>query len=192
MRSQRVAQPRIRSAHASPCAQPAPSSIASSIEQLGPVEVADDRDVRRHARGGLVDRRQVVQVQDVGAEDVGAEQRALPREDLALELLVVERGHDRVGAVVAVLEARVHRDGPGERVVAAQRGGEVDDVGQEAGVEAAGVAVAVLVVAGAREDRHVPPVARERPGERAGDVRRAPARKEHQGGEDTVASMHAT
>ena len=68
-------------------------------EQLGAVQVADDRDVGRHARGRLVDRGQVVQVQDVGVGGARLLQRARPGGDVGLVGVVVEGGEDAVGGV---------------------------------------------------------------------------------------------
>ena len=87
-------------------------------QQLGAVQVADDRDAGRDARGGLVERRQVVQVQDVGVRRAGGLQRARPGRDLVLGVGVVERGEDAVGRVRAVLVGRVQRRVGGERVAA--------------------------------------------------------------------------
>ena len=62
-RSQRCAQCRIRSRQASRCGQ-RPGWLLEH-QQLRAVQVADHRDIRRDALGGGVERRQVVEVQDV-------------------------------------------------------------------------------------------------------------------------------
>ena len=73
------------------------------------MQVADDRDARRGGRGRGVERREVVQVQDVGACGVDGAQRAGPGADLAPVGHVVERGEDRLGRVGPVLEVRLGR-----------------------------------------------------------------------------------
>ena len=109
-RSQRFAQRRIRVAHASPWGQPAaPSLDRLEHQQLGAVQVADDRHVRRDPRGRLVDRREVVEVQDVGLARARVRERPRPGADLALEGGVVEAGEDLVGRARAVLVGGVHR-----------------------------------------------------------------------------------
>ena len=56
------------------------------------MQVADDGDVGRDPRGGLVERREVVEVQHVGlARRRPSTSAARPRADLLLELRVVER-----------------------------------------------------------------------------------------------------
>ena len=57
---------RIRSAHARRAASARVGLDRLEHQQLGAVQVADDRHVGRDPRGGLVQRRQVVQVQHVG------------------------------------------------------------------------------------------------------------------------------
>ena len=91
MRSHRAAQPRIRSAQAGPYGQRFGSrSIASSISSSVPCRWPTIGTSRRDARGRLIDRRQVVQVQDVGIGGVDGLQRARPGRDLMLGVLVVE------------------------------------------------------------------------------------------------------
>jgi hypothetical protein len=128
----------------------------------------------RDALGGLVDRRQVMEVQDVGVAGARAQQRPAPGADLPLERGLAEPGEDRIGRVGSVLVGGVHRHAG--RV-------EVDDLRVQAAVEPARVAVAALR---AGEDRHVPAVRRQLAPERARDVRRPAAREEDQGAEDAA------
>ena len=147
-------------------------------QQLGAVQVRDDRDAGRDARGGLVQRREVVEVQDVALGRAGGRERVRPRGDVRLEARVVDRREDLVVGAGPVLEGRVHR-----RVA----GVEVDRPDVEAVVEAARVAVAGA--ARARHERDVPAVGGQLAGQRAGDVRRAATREEHQAGEDAHSSV---
>ena len=148
-----------------------PVGDALEHEQLGAVQVADDRDVGRHARGRLVDRGQVVEVQDVGVGGARLLQRARPGGDMGLVGVVVEGGEDAVGGVGAVLVGRVHG-----RVAAV----EAHRVDVAALVEALGVAA---TAERPRDHGHVAAVRGQLAGERPGHVRRAAAREEHQGGE---------
>jgi hypothetical protein len=135
--------------------------------------MGDDRHVRRDPRGGLVQRREVVQVQDVEAARADALERRRPRGDVRLVGGVVDRREDPIGRARAVLEGRMHR-----RVA----GGEVDRVHVEAAVEALGVPHAAAAQRAA-EHRHVPAVGGQLLGQRAGDVRRAAAGEEHEAAE---------
>jgi len=73
------------------------------------MQLADDRDVRRDARGRLVERGEVMQVQHVSVAGSGALQLARPRRDLELVLVVVELGEDPVRCTGTVLEGRMQR-----------------------------------------------------------------------------------
>ena len=68
-----------------------------------PCRCADHGHVGRDARGGLVQRREVVQVQDVGVGGAGVRERPRPGGDLVLVACVVERSEDAVGRARAVL-----------------------------------------------------------------------------------------
>ena len=128
-------------------------------QQLGAVQVADDRDVRRDARRRLVDRGEVVQVQRVGIGGAGGGQSTRPCRHLTLVGVVVERGEHPVRGAGTVLVGRVQRRGPRRRIERVGRGerrveGHGMDV--EAGVEASGVAECPEVGPRARDDRDVP------------------------------------
>ena len=162
-RSHLRAQSRIRCAQASAWVQPGggPAAICLEHQQLGAVQVADDRDVRRDARRRLVDRGEVVQVQRVGVGGAGGGQSARPCRHLTLVGVVVERGEHPVRSAGTVLVGRVHRRGPRRRIERVGRGerlveGHGMDV--EAGVEARGVAERLEVGPRARDDRDVPAV----------------------------------
>ena len=141
-------------------------------QQLGAVEMADDRHAGRDARGGLVDRVEVVQVQDVGLGRTGALERRGPGVDVALVLLVAHAREHLVGGVRAVLVGGLHR-----RLA----GVEVDGDGVQPRVEGVRVGAAVRTA----QDRDVPAARRQLASQRAGDVRGSAARKEHEGTEDT-------
>ena len=109
-RSQRPAQ-RAHPLRPGRAVRPAAGVVLDRLEhqQLGAVQVADDRHVRRDALRRRVDRRQVVQVQDVDLVGARARERARPRVDVVLEHVVVERGEDAVGRARPVLVGRVQR-----------------------------------------------------------------------------------
>ena len=80
-----------------------PVGDALEHQQLGPVEVADDRHPGRHARRGLVDRREVVQVQDVGLGRAGGSSAPAQASTCASYSSSSTRGEDVVGRPGAVL-----------------------------------------------------------------------------------------
>ena len=78
-------------------------------QQLGAVQVADDRHPGGDPCGRLVERRQVVQVQHVGVARRRRLQRARPGLDLLLGVGVVEQREAAVRRARPVLVGRVHR-----------------------------------------------------------------------------------
>ena len=90
-------------------------------QQLSPMELADDWHVRRDARGGFVEWREMVQVQHVGLARAGTRELARPRPYLALVVEVVKRGEDAVRGARTVLEGRVQRGAAGESALEPQR-----------------------------------------------------------------------
>ena len=135
------------------------------------MDVADNGDVGELAGRGLVHRRQVVEVEDIGTGGARLVELSRPRFDLELEALVVEAGEDRVLRSRPVLERGVHR----RRVVAlesgrplgGERGCVVDDVQVIRAEEALGLSDRTDVVSRPRDDRHLyvraPKLAGERP-----------------------------
>ena len=110
------------------------------------MDVAEYRHVRDSARGRLVERAQVVEIEEVGVGGSGEIQLPHPGSDLELVGAFVEGGQDRVLGSGAVLVRAVHGRGPGgaleaERVPAAKRRGEVHRSQVEPGVEALGECV---------------------------------------------------
>lgn len=109
------------------------------------MEVADDGHTRRHPACGLVQRRQVMEVQHVGLSGARALQLPGPGPDLALVIEVIEAGEDGVRRARPLLEGGMDRRGPGrafvaERCLGGERRGEIDGLDVVA-VERAGVAV---------------------------------------------------
>ena len=80
------------------------------------MQVADDRDARRDARGRLLERGEVVQVEGIGIGGAGGGQRARPCRDLTLVGGVVERGEHAVRSAGAVLVGWVQGHDPGRRI----------------------------------------------------------------------------
>ena len=145
-------------------------------QQLGAVEMPDHRHAGSDARGRLVDRCQVVQVQDVGVRRAGRLQRVAPRHDLALVLVVVERREDAVGRARPVLVGRVHRRVRQHRVGRLERARHVQRADVEPGIELARVARLARSRQRARHDRDVP--ARRRPARSRDCAPRGPTRHE--------------
>jgi hypothetical protein len=160
--------------------RPAPRVGRDRLEhqQLGAVQVPDHRNLRRHARRRLVDRRQVVQVQHVCVRRARGLQRPAPGGDLALERLGAELGEDPVLRVRPVLVGRMHRRVGRHRIGRRQRRGHVERAHVEPGVELARVARLTGAGQRAREHGDLPAGAAERAREVARDVRGPAAREE--------------
>ena len=150
-------------------------------QQLGAVQVADDRHVGRRALGGLVQRREVMQVQHVGVRGARGLQRPRPRRHLMLGVVGVQQPETAVGRAGTVLVGRVHRRVRGHRVAGFDRARHVDGADIDVVVEAAGVAVSGHA---AGEDRGVPAHARERMREIPRDVRGPATRVKEQSHQD--------
>jgi hypothetical protein len=76
-------------------------------QQLGAVEMPDDRHAGRNPGRGFVDGREVMQVQDVGLAGARTLELARPGGNLELILVVVERRKDTVRSAGTVLEGRM-------------------------------------------------------------------------------------
>jgi hypothetical protein len=155
------------------------------------VEVADHGLVGKRARGGLVDRRQVMQVEQVGVGGTGPLEMPDPGLDEMLVSVVVDIREHAVGRPRAVLERRVHRRIRPQRIIGLERlvVGNRDDV--EALEEGAGVGVVTGRAQRARQDRGVPPVRGQRRGKVTRHLCGAPAREEHQAHQHAAIRAHA-
>ena len=151
------------------------------------MQVTDDRDVRRHQRGGIVQRRQVMQVEDVRVSRPGAFQRVGPGVDLVPDRDAVELREHTVGRAGPVLEGGMHRHLRGQRIGTGERGGEVDRADVEAGVEAPRIAGRAEVGARPADDRYVPAEYVELSRHRAADMCGTTAGEELDGRNDTTA-----
>ena len=147
-------------------------------QQLGPVKVPDHRHARRHTDRGLVDRRQVVQVQHVRASRADRLQRPAPGDDLALVLVVIQRGEDAVRRSRPVLIRRMHRRIDRHRVGRRKRRGHVDRPHVQPRVELARVARLPGPRQRAGQHGHVPAGAAQRRRQVACDVRGPSTREE--------------
>jgi hypothetical protein len=99
------------------------------------VEVADDRHVGKGARRRLVDRSQVVEVEDVGVTRPRRPQLALPSGDEPLVDLVVHPPEGAVRRTGAVLVGGVEGRVGAERILGGAGARVVDPVGVDAGEE---------------------------------------------------------
>ena len=93
--------------------------------QLGAVELAEHRDLRERARGCLVDRGEVVQVEHLGAAGAGAPEGLLPGLDQPLVGAVADGGEDPVRRAGPVLVGRLEGRVGGQR-------GNADSAGRNA------------------------------------------------------------
>ncbi len=151
-------------------------------EELRAVEVADDRHVGRDPLRRGVERREVVEVEDVVIGRAGFLEDVRPGVDLVLVGGVAECGEDAVGRALAVLVGPVHRRVGGHRVGGAGRCRHVDGDDVQALVELARVAGRL---ARARDDAHLPAGG----GQRAREVVRHVGRTAP--GEEGQAHQHA-
>src|SRR5215211_5038302 len=126
------------------------------------MKLTDDRDLRGHPRGRLVDRRQVMQVEEVERPGARAAQRFAPSPDLQLELEIVETGEHSVWGVRAILVGRMHR---GPSLAAESKGmgvakgiGEIHDLDIEVAIERVRVGAGAQIAARAADDRLLPAV----------------------------------
>jgi hypothetical protein len=142
-------------------------------EQLGAVQLPHDRHPGRDARRGLVQRREVVQVQDVGVRRAGAVQRSGPRFHVRGVLVVADPREAAIRRAGTVLVRRMHG-----RVA----GAEVDRPDVQPRIEGGGVAEPVA--RGAGDERHLPAVGGKLVRERSRDVRGSTSGREHQAVED--------
>ncbi len=144
-------------------------------QQLGAVHVPEHRRRREGPRRRLVQRGQVVQVEEVGVAGPGQLHLAGPGVDLDLVGDLADAGDDRVLGAKAVLVGAVHRRRPGagleaEPVGAAQRRREVDRPQVEPGVEARRQRVLAEIRARAGEHGDLELVALELARQRPADV----------------------
>jgi hypothetical protein len=102
-RAQRRAQVRSRRSQSRAWRQPggAPASIVSSMGELGPVQLAQHGQRGEAACRGLVRRRQVVQMEQVGGARAGAREQLGPGSDESFVGGIVDGGKDAVGRVTS-------------------------------------------------------------------------------------------
>jgi hypothetical protein len=148
--------------------------------ELGAVQLPDDRHAGEGAQGGLVGRRQVVQVEQVGLGGARAGKRYRPGRHQPLVGGVVDRGEDAVGAGRPVLIRGLKGNRGGERVSNTQRRRIVDGGDVDAREEARRVRRRVRPVERARGQAYLPASLNEGPAEGARDLRRAAAGKKEQ------------
>ena len=153
-------------------------------QQLGSMELTDDRDVRSHPSGGLVERGEMVQMQHIRIPGSGVLERPRPCSNLQLVLVIIERREHAIGRADPILERRMQGRAPGRpsepvRGIARQRRIEIDRA--HLPVESVRVAVRAQVGAGTGHERHLTALPPQPPGERASCVRRAPARGKQNG-----------
>ena len=82
-------------------------------QQLGAMQLSDHRHLRRCARGGLVERSEMVQVQHIDTIGAGAGELAAPGAHLTLVVEVVDACEDLVGRAAPLLEGGMQRRGAG-------------------------------------------------------------------------------
>ena len=144
------------------------------------MELTDDRHVRRDARGGFVERREMVQVQHVGLPRTGTLELARPGPHVALVVEVVEHREDAVGGARTVLERWVQRrtaDGSLEPQRRATRERRVKFDRVHVTVEGVRVAMDAEIAARTGDERHRAALRAQPLRERARSVRGSAARR---------------
>jgi hypothetical protein len=121
------------------------------------MDLADDRNLGSHARRGLIDRRQVVEVQDIGLTRTGQHELSRPGTYLELVIPIVNHGEHRVRGTRPVLIGRMEGSCSrgtieSQRGRAAQRGVEAHRA--HLSIEAPGVPVRALVAARTGDEGH--------------------------------------
>ncbi len=156
------------------------------------MQVPDPRHARVVALGGLVDRRQVMEVEEVGLPRPGGGELAPPGLHLVLERRVVQPGEHAVGRSLPVLERRVVGRVGRERVRRRGRGVEVEGPHVESREERARVRRRAGRAERAARERDVPAGLRERAGQVARDLARPAPGEEHQSHHDARHRPHAS
>ena len=81
--------------------------------------MGDERALGPKPSGGLVHRRQVMEVNDVDVAEACALEHALPRRHLSLRLLRAQSGEDRIRRSLPILEGAVEGNRPHELILTA-------------------------------------------------------------------------
>jgi hypothetical protein len=170
----------------------APAGRRSGLDRsqegkLGPVQLPYDRHTWMRAQRGLVRRRQVMEMEQVGLGRSRPVERLRPVADQPLVVFVVDRGEDAIGGARPVLVGGLEGNARRRRVIDLQGGRIVDrndiDPGKET-QRVPGIGPAPERTGG---KRHVPACSGQGSAERAGDLRRAAARKEEERRDDATA-----
>jgi hypothetical protein len=174
-----AAQPRVPGG----CVAPArgwPRRQRAQEGKLGAVQLPHDRQRGEGTQGSLVRRRQMVEVEQIGAGGAGAGERLRPGCHEALIGGIVDRGEDAIGPGRPVLVGGLEGDRRRERIGELERPRVVDRRDVDPGVEASGMRRIAGLAERAGGERHLPARLGQCPGERAGHLRRAAAREEEQ------------
>ena len=81
--------------------------------------MGDERAFGPKPSGGLVHRRQVMEVNDVDVAEACTLEHALPRRHLSLDLLRAQSGEERIRRSLAILEGAVEGNRPHELILTA-------------------------------------------------------------------------
>jgi hypothetical protein len=193
-----------QAAAARPCPQPpapnlgvAPVRRCSCLDhaqhgELGPVQVAEDRQRGEAARGGLVRRREMVQMEQVGPTGTGAREHVDPGSDEPPVGGIANGGKDAIGRIRAILVGRRKRHRRSQRHLKPERGRVVERVDIDPAEEARRVGRLAPPSQRARGQPQLPPRGRQYTSERARDLRRAAAREEEERRQDESARRRRT
>jgi hypothetical protein len=139
------------------------------------------------ARGGLVRRRQVVQMEDVGPLRTGAREHVDPGSDEPLVGGIVDGGEDAIGRIRAILVRRREGNRRSQRLCKLERRRVVERVDVDPGEEARCVGRLAPPSERARGQRRLPACGRQCARKRARDLSRAAAREEEERRDDAAA-----
>jgi hypothetical protein len=151
------------------------------------VELADDRDVRRNARRGFVERREMVQVQHIRLPRATTLELARPRHDLELVFDIVEHREDPIRCAGPIFEGRMQWSAPGqgrETLGLAARERRIEINRPDITVEGARVSVLAKVAPRAGHERYGKPLLSQFSGKRTRCMRGPSARREQDCGDN--------
>jgi hypothetical protein len=152
--------------------------------ELGPVQLAQDRQRGEASCHSLVRGRQVVQMEQIGGARAGAPEQLDPGSDEPVVGGIVDGGKDAIGRIRAILVGGLEGNGRSQWLRKLERGRVVERVEVDPGEEAPRVGRLARLSERTRGERRLPACGRQGAGERARDLCRAAAGEEEERRDD--------